>query len=175
MTPPTTNSSATVGSASCSQTNSTSAPGGDSSLMHSLAQLVKTQTDMMVAQTKAMSAQSLPPMPHFTGEGSQSGEDSFDRWLEQFEERSKLVGWSEEHKRYHLKMSLDKTAFQTYRLLPKTVKASYADTVDALKKRFHPIDIEELRGMEFHQLMQGDQMGTEIQRLAHKAFPTLAL
>ena len=128
----------------------------DNSLMHSIAQLVKTQTDIMVAQTQAMSAQSLPPIPHFSGEGNQSGEESFDRWLEQFEERSKLAGWTEEHKRYHLKMSLDRSAFQTYRLLPKTVQASYTETIAALKKHFQPIDIEELRGVEFHQLMQKD-------------------
>ena len=41
-------------------------------------------------------------------------------------------------------------------------------TVDALKKHFRPKGIEELRGMEFHQLMQGgsqrvEQMETELQ------------
>ena len=47
-----------------------------------LAQLVKTQTDLVAAQTRAMSAQTLPLMSHFSGEGVQSGEDGFDRWLE---------------------------------------------------------------------------------------------
>ena len=47
--------------------------------MQSLAQLVKTQTDMVAAQTQAMSAQTLPPMTHFSGESLQSGEDGFDR------------------------------------------------------------------------------------------------
>ena len=95
---------------------------------------------MVASQTRAMSAQTLPPMPHFSGEGNQSGEDSFEHWLEQFEERAKLVGWSEDHKKYHL------NAFQAYRLLPDTVTASYKDTVEALQKRFKPVDIEELRG-----------------------------
>ena len=99
-----------------------------------------------------MSAQSLPPIFHFSGEDCQSYEDSFEKWIEQFEEHSKLAGWSEEHRRYHLKMSLDKTAFQTYRLLPDNVKGSYSATVEALKTRFKPVDIEELRGMDFHQL-----------------------
>ena len=132
----------------------------------------------MVTQTKVMSAQGLPSLKHYTGEGSQTGEDSFDGWLEQFEERSKLAGWSEEHKLYHLKMSLDKSAFQTYRLLPASVKTSYSTTVDALKERFRPVDIEELRGMEFHQMTQKsgqtvEQMGIELQKLAQKAFPTI--
>ena len=101
-----------------SSTVSTETGGG---LMQQLTQLVQTQTDMVIAQTRAMSAQSLPPIPHFSGEDCHSYEDSFDKWLEQFEECSKIVGWSEEHQRYHLKMSLDKTAFQTYRLLPDDI------------------------------------------------------
>ena len=111
---------------------------------------------MVAAQTRAMSAQALPPVPYFSGEGNQSGKDSFDRWLEQFEERAKLVGWSEEHKRYHLKMLLDKTAFQAHRLLPDTVMARYSDEVEALKKHFKPVDIEP-RGVDFHQLAQSTQ------------------
>ena len=43
--------------------------GSDNSMMQSLAQLVKTQTDMVAAQTRSMSAQALPPMPHFSGDG----------------------------------------------------------------------------------------------------------
>ena len=67
-----------------------------------------------------MTAQSLPPLAHFTGEGSLVGEESFDRWHEQFEERSVVAGWSEEQKKYQLKMHLDKTAFQACRMmLPK--------------------------------------------------------
>ena len=120
--------------------------------MQQLTQLVQTQTAMVAAQTRAMSAQSLLPMPHYSGEGIQSSEEGFDKWIEQFEERAKLVGWSEDHKRYNLKMLLDKSAFQTYLLLPDDVKASYSATVEALRSRFKPVDIEELRGMEFHQL-----------------------
>ena len=44
------------------------------------------QTEMVAAQTRAMSAQSLPPMAHYSGEGSQSCDDSLDsleKWLEQ--------------------------------------------------------------------------------------------
>ena len=39
----------------------------------------------MVTQTKVMSAQGLPFLKHYTGEGSQI-EDCYDGWLEQFEE-----------------------------------------------------------------------------------------
>ena len=53
-------------------------------------------------------------MQHYSGKGIQSSEEGVDRWIEQFKERAKLVGWSEDHKRYDLKMLLDKSAFQTY-------------------------------------------------------------
>ena len=116
-------------------------------------------------------------MPHYSGEGIQSSEEGFDRWIDQFEERAKLVGWTEDHKRYNLKMLLDKSAFQTYCLLASDVKASYSATVETLRSKFKPVDIEELRGAEFHQLMQKDQsveeLGLELQRLAKRAFPVL--
>ena len=155
----------------------TAAGGSVDGVMQQLTQLVQTQTAMVAAQTRAMSAQSLPPMSHYSGEGSQSCEDGFDKWVEQFEERAKLVGWSEDHRKYHLKMLLDGAAFQTYKLLSDEVKASYSATVDALKTRFKPVDIEELRGMEFHQLFQKNQsieeLGIELQRLAKRAFPAI--
>lgn len=55
--------------------------------MQQLTQLVQTQTAMVMAQTRAMSAQNLPPIPHFSGEESRSYEDSFEKWIDQFEER----------------------------------------------------------------------------------------
>ena len=49
----------------------------------------------------------------------------------------------------------------------------------ALRKRFQPADIEELRGLDFHHRMQGDgetveQLGISIQQLGCKAFPTIS-
>jgi len=126
---------------------------GDGVLIQQLTQLVQTQTAMVAAQTRAMSAQSLPPIPTYSGEG----EEGFERWIDQFEERARLAGWTDDLRSYHLKMRLSKNAFQTYRLLPEDVKASYSATVRALKSKFKPIDIEELRGMEFHQLAQKGQ------------------
>ena len=61
--------------------------------------------DMVAAQT----GQSLPPLQHFSGEETQA---VFDRWIELFEERAKLVGWSDEHRKYNLKMLLDKADLQ---------------------------------------------------------------
>ena len=56
-------------------------------------------------------------------------------------------------------------------------RKSYDLEIKALKKRFRPIDIEELRGIEFHQKMQDaeitEQLGIDLQTLARRAFPEL--
>ena len=142
-----------------------------------MAKFIQAQTDMMAAQTKAMAAQSLPPLVHFSGEGSLIGEESFDRWLEHFEERAAVAGWSMDQKKYRLKMHLDKTAFQTFCMLSKETKQSYSTVVEALRKRFQPVDIEELRGAEFYQIYQKnesvEEIGIKLQAAARKAFPSL--
>ena len=60
-------------------------------------------------------------------------------------------------------------------MLPVSEKSTYKAVVAALEHRFHSLDIEELRGLEFHQLMQNTQsveeVGIQLQRLARKAFP----
>ena len=51
--------------------------------------------------------------------------------------------------------------------------------VEALRKRFLPIDIEELRSAEFYQLAQKgetvEEMGIKLQALARIAFPSTAV
>lgn len=97
---------------------------------------LRAQTDMMAAQTRVMAAQSLPPLPHFSGDGNLVGEDSFERWVENFDERARVAGWTEEERKYRLKMhcQLDKTAFQAYCNLPKETQTSYGSVIEALKK-----------------------------------------
>ena len=133
----------------------------------SVEKFIKMQTDMLVAQTKTMAAQSLPPLRHFNGEGGLVGDESFDRWLEQFDERAALAGWSEDDKKYRLKMHLDKTAFHAYQNLSSETKKSYSAMVKALRKRFLPVDIEEFA--EFYQLTQKEEtiqeMGIKLQTL----------
>jgi hypothetical protein len=64
-----------------------------------------------------------------------------------------------------------------FRLLSEDERLSYDKAVLALRKRFKPIDIEELRGIEFNQKMQQDesieQLGIELQNLGRKAFPQM--
>ena len=149
----------------------------ETELVQSVAKFIQAQTDMMAAQTRVMAAQSLPPLPHFSGEGNLVGEDSFERWVEHFEERAMVAGWTGEERKYRLKMHLDKTAFQTYCNLPKETQGSYSDVINALRKRFQPVDIEELRGAEFYQMTQTtetvEEMGIKLETIARKAFPSL--
>ena len=100
-----------------------------------------------------------------------------ERWLESFEDRARVAGWSPEQSLYQFKSHLSKIALQAFRFLPKKDKSGYELAVAAMKKRFTSVDIE-LHGVEFHSLVQenqsAEQLGLELQRLAHKAFPSLS-
>ena len=156
-------------------------PPGDASTDHTLiqtvTQLLQAQTQAMAAQARVAAAQNLPTLHPFTGEEDLNDDDVFERWLERFEERAKLTGWTEEQKLYQLKSHLAKTALQVFRVLPNSEQSKYDDAVRSLKKRFRSVDIEELRGLEFHQKTQGEetieQLGIDLQKLSRKAFPTL--
>ena len=149
-------------------------------IVQSMAKLLQAQTEMLSAQAHAVALQSLPALPHFAGQDvdSTTDEDSFDRWLEQFEERGRLAGWTSEQQLCQLKAHLEKTALQVFRMLTPEERNDYAKAIGALQKRFKPVAIQELRGMEFHQLMQDsqsiEQLGIELQRLARKAFPSIS-
>ena len=129
----------------------------------------------MAAQAKAVAVQHLPALPCFTGEGEDATDDGFDKWLKHFQERAKYAGWSESDQLYHLKLCLDKTALDVYRMLPDSKKIDLA--ILDLRKRFQPGGIEELRGLKFHHLTQEsetiEQLGLRIQQLERKAFPTI--
>ena len=130
---------------------------------------------MLSVQAQAVAVQNLPPLKRFSGESPDLEEDSFDRWLEIFEERARMARWSEEQKLYQLKMHLERTALQVFRMLPEDSKKAYSEAVGSLKKRFRPVNIEELKGIEFHQKMQTSEsikkLGITLQPLGKKAFP----
>ena len=140
-----------------------------------MTKLLQAQTQMLAAQAQAVTVQTLPPLTRYNGEESQNEDNTFDRWIERFEERACLAKWNDEQKLYQLKAHLEKTAQQVFEMMAVDEKSSYAKAVQALKQRFKPVDIEELRGLEFHQLMQEqqtvEQLGIELQRLGRKAFP----
>ena len=143
--------------------------------MESMAKLLQAQTQMLAAQAQAVTAQGFPPLKRFSGENTSTDDDSFERWLEQLEERARIASWSADQQLYQLKMHLEGTALQVFRMLPDEERSTYNSAVQKLKKRFRPIDIEELKGIEFHQKIQADesieQLGIDLQTLGRKAFP----
>ena len=136
---------ATCGNGSLEPTAGTN---GDSPLESSMitatvAQLIKAQTEALAAQTQAVAAQHLPPVKTFTGDGKLTDADSFERWLENFEERAKLVGWNEAQQLHQLKLLLDKTALRAFRMFPKEDRQDFNRAKEALKNRFKSVEIEE--------------------------------
>ena len=145
------------------------------SIMETFTQLLKAQTDVLATQARAVSVQILPGLSCYTGEGVDATDGGFDNWLERFRERAVFAGWSSEEKHYQLKAHFNKTALNVFRMLPDQHRDTFDTAVSALKKRFGPADIEELRGLEFHHRTQGDgesieQVGISIQQLGRKAF-----
>jgi len=141
-----------------------------------MAQLIRAQTEALAAQIQAAAVQHLPPLKTFTGEGKLTDTDSFERWLESFEERAALVGWNEAQQLHQLKILLDKTALRTFRTFSEDVRHNLEQAKEALKSRFRSVEIEELCGLEFHHKMQTsetiEELGLELQTLANKAFPS---
>lgn len=98
-------------------TENTTEPTGSTvadPLVATTAELLRAQTEAIAAQTQATAAQHLPPLKTFTGEGKLTDADSFERWLEHFEERAKLAGWNQAQQLHQLKLLLDKTALRTF-------------------------------------------------------------
>ena len=148
--------------------------GSQSNLMQSMADLLRAQVQAM---TQAAAAQSLPPLACYNGEGSQTDKEGVERWLEQFVERGQLAGWTDEVKLCLLKLHLEGMALHAFRMFPKEDRSTFELAAEALRKRFRPVDIEELRGLEFHRKTQVDgesveQLGLELQRLGRRAFPS---
>ena len=137
-----------------------------------IAKFFETQSQLLAAQVQAAS---LPPLVCFDG-SSENDDSEFLQWLERFEERARLEKWTEETKLCQLKLHLTKLAHQVFQMLAKEEKSSYSLAVVALKKRFRSVEIEELKGLEFHRRVQGEetieQLGMELQKLGRKAFPT---
>ena len=61
-------------------------------VIQSMTRLLQAQTEIMTTQAKAAALQTLPTLSSFTGEGADVSDDSFDKWLEKFQESAKFAG-----------------------------------------------------------------------------------
>ena len=62
-------------------------PASRTELIQSVPDL-RAQTQATIAQAQVASLQSLPPLPCYSGEGSQGDDEGIGLWLELFEERA---------------------------------------------------------------------------------------
>ena len=76
---------------------------------------------------------------------------------ERFWERAEIAGWTAEYQLYQLKVHLDHTASDVFRMIPGSDQDTFDKAVVTLRKRFKPKDIEELCGIEFYQLIQENE------------------
>ena len=80
--------------------SSVAGPATGDGVIQSVARLLEAQTQVVA---KAMVAHSFQPLTKFNGEND---EEPFERWLETFDDRAKVVGWTTEQKLYQLKSHL---------------------------------------------------------------------
>ena len=142
-------------------------------IVSTMAWLLKAQTDVMA---KAAAVQSLPPLSCFRGEGDDLLDDGYDKWVEKFRERAWLANWSPEDQLYQLKLHLQKTARNVFRMLPRSECNNVESAIAALNNRFKLRDIEDPRGLEFNHKTQGErinQLCISIQQLGRKASPSI--
>ena len=93
--------------------------------------------------------------------------------MQRFRERARFASWSAEDQLYQLKLHLDKTAMDVFRMLPDAESSNIESAITALGKRFKPKDIEELRRHNTQGNESIDQLGIGIQQLGRKAFPSI--
>ena len=101
----------------------------------------------MAAQAKLLLFSICPVYPASLVKGQ---DNQFDQWVERsfLRELFLLAGL--------LKLRLNKTTLEVFRLLSDTDKSCVETVIAALKKRFRPSDIKELRELKFHHLTQSD-------------------
>ena len=126
-------------------------------MVETMTTFLQAQAQAVAAHARATAAQQLPALQSYT-EGKQAAYDGFERWIDRFKERAKVAGWDAEHQLYQLKVHLDQTAGDVFRMIPETERDTFDKAVAALGKRFKPKDIEELRGMEFYHVMQNESI-----------------
>ena len=105
-------------------------------LFESMARLLTAQTEMLAAQAQVTAVQGFPPLPQFSGENLQSEEDGFEHWIALFEERAGLAGWSKDQWLYQLKVHLQCTALQVFRMMPEQDRKEYDTAVRGSRNDF---------------------------------------
>ena len=124
--------------------DTTTASTGDvprsDTMVETITTFLQAQAEAMAAHARATAAHQLPALPLYTGEGRHTADDAFERWIERFRERAKVAGWTSEQQLYHLKVHLDQTASDVFRMIPEAERDTFEKAVASLGKRFKPKD-----------------------------------
>ncbi len=102
--------------------------------------LLQSQTEGMAAQAKAVTVQLYPPYPALLEKENKCRTTG--AWVEKLQEKAVFAGWTPSDQLYQLKLHLDKTALDIFRMLPDVEKSCATSVIAALKKRFRSTDIE---------------------------------
>ena len=108
---------------------------GPSSLTSVFQGFLESQAKLLAVQTNALAVQSAPPLASFTGEDIETETNSFERWLDKFEDRATMLSWTGEQKCYHIKQLLTKGALKVFDLLPSETRSNYSELIAALNDR----------------------------------------
>ena len=94
---------------------------------------------------------------------------SFKLVIDKFKERAEIAGWTVEHQLYQLKIHLDQTASDVFRMILASEWHTFDEAVATLGKCFNPKNIEELYVIKFYYLIQPNecikQLGISVQCL----------
>jgi len=107
-----------------------------------------------------------------------SGERDYTEWRDHFESVAAVNEWNDEAKLLWLRVRLTGRAQTAFKRLSDATKASYRDTLAALKERFDPESKRELHIVEFQtrRKVRGESwadLGEDLRVLADKAYPDL--
>ena len=83
----------------------------------------------MAGQVQAAAVQHLPPLNTFTSEVIKVKEKTFDKWLELFEEISKLASWSPAQQLLQLKVLLNRTVLRSSMHYLKLIMMTMAELI----------------------------------------------
>ena len=107
---------------------------------------------------------------------SYSGEGSWTDWQDHFINVATINGWDDDNKLLWLRVKLTGKAQAAYKRLAEATRASYAQIMEALKKRFEPDSKKELYTVQFQiRRKKADEgwadFGDALLFLAELAFP----
>ncbi len=102
--------------------------------------------------------------------------DNFDEWLKRFNRLAQANNWADNRKKNILPYYLVGSAEQTYDNTTQAEHATFAALVTALKEKFKPAQLSDLRSVELHSRFQGAKesvgdFAQAIQKLTKQAYP----